>query len=412
VSLFVAFFGLAAAGTAVSIGVLMLLAAAISVAITVATRRAWPLAIAALDVVAALVFDLAEPTDKVFDMALGYVGLLLALGVALVATAGVLRSFGQARFALPLESVGAPLALIALAPLLAEHPVNGDIPETGPDTPATVLVLLAVVVAGAALVVAIRRGGRLRLPLTALAAAGLALTLAPLTLRYAYPHPLRVATTFRAAAVAAAIAGTWLWIAGRRISPRPIRRSTLLLVIATAELLAAVVLTRRETRSERASQTVRFQVAPIPPAALHGAYLPLTFVDQAVDRGTAGDVEVGDEVQVVLERSGRLLWEPTRLTGIDDFGAVRIQAVVTGVGDQVTVRFPDIDRAPLPTRPADGAPPPVAVIDVTGDATARIVHLEVARRPGRGWPQAAPTGTAASVNPSYPAAATVSQVPR
>jgi hypothetical protein len=97
-------------------------------------------------------------------------------------------------------------------------------------------------------------------------------------------------------------------------------------------------------------------------------------------------VEVDDEVQVVLERSGRLLWEPTRLAGIDDFDAVRLRAVVTGVGDRITVRFPDIDRAPLPTRPADGAAPPVAVIDVAGNGTARVVHLEVARRPGRGWP--------------------------
>ena len=298
----------------------------------------------------------------------------------------MLRSFGQARFALPLESVGAPLAVIALAPLLAEHPVNGDIPETGPDTPATFLVLLAAVVAGAALVVAIRRGGRLRLPLTALATAGLALTLAPLTLRYAYPHPLRVATTFRAATAAAMLAALWLWTAGRRCTPRPIRLTTLVLVIATVELVAAVAMTQREERRERAIDLVRFQVAPIPPAALRGSYLPLIYVDQAVERGNADHVQVGDEVQVVLERSGRVLWEPTRLAGIDDFDAVRLRAVVTGVGDRITVRFPDIDRAPLPTRPADGAAPPVAVIDVAGNGTARVVHLEVARRPGRGWP--------------------------
>ncbi len=216
--------------------------------------------------------------------------------------------------------------------------------------------------------------------------AGLALTLAPLTLRYAYPHPLRVATTFRAATVAAAIAGTWLWIAGRGVSPRPIRRSTLVLVIATVELVAAVAMTQRENRLEHATQLVRFQVAPIPPAALRGAYLPLTYVDQAVERGNADHVQVGDEVQVVLERSGRLLWEPTRLAGIDDFEAVRLRAVVTGVGEQVSVRFPGIDRAPLPARPAAGAAPPMAAIAVKGDGTARIVNLEVARRPGRGWP--------------------------
>ena len=172
-------------------------------------------------------------------------------------------------------------------------------------------------------------------------------------------------TAFRAAAAAAALAALWLWIAGRRDAPRPIRRSTLLLLLATAEILAAVVLTHRENRREHAIQ----------------------IVDQVVDRGAAGDtVDVGDEVQVVLERRDRFRWEPTRLAGIEDAGAVRIRAIVTGAGDPLTVRFPDIDRAPLPTRPASSAPPPVAVIAVAGNASARIVNLEVARRPGRGWP--------------------------
>lgn len=386
-SALVAGLGIADLVTAIPLSGLMLGAAGLSVGITVVAGRAWPLAIAALDIAAALVADVAEPMDRVFDLAAGYVGLLLAFGVALVAIAGTLRSVGHPRFALPLESVGAPLALVAVAPLMAQQRVHGDSLETGLDAPASVLVLAAAVVVGAALVVAIRRGGRLRLPLAALALAGLALTLAPLTLRYAYPHPLRVATAFRAAAVAAALAALWLWIAGRRDAPRPIRRSTLLLLLATAEILAAVLLTHRENRREHAIQLVRFRVAPIPPAALRGTYLPLSYVDQAVDRGAAGDaVDVGDEVQIVLERSDRFLWEPTRLAGIEDAGAVRIRAIVTGAGDPLTVRFPDIDRAPLPTRPANSAPPPVAVIAVAGNASARIVNLEVERRPGRGWP--------------------------
>ena len=364
-SALVAGLGIANLVTAIPLSGLMLGAAGLSVAITVVSRRAWPLAIACLDIAAALVADVAEPMDRVFDLAAGYVGLLLAFGVALVAVAGTLRSVGHPRFALPLESVGAPLAIVAAAPLMAQQRVHGDSPETGLDAPASVLVLFAAVVVGAALVVAVRRGGRLRLPLAALALAGVALTLAPLTLRYAYAHPLRVATAFRAAAAAAALAALWLWIAGRRDAPRPIRRSTLLLLLATAEILAAVVLTHRENRREHAIQ----------------------IVDQVVDRGAAGDtVDVGDEVQVVLERRDRFRWEPTRLAGIEDAGAVRIRAIVTGAGDPLTVRFPGIDRAPLPTRPASSAPPPVAVIAVAGNASARVVNLEVARRPGRGWP--------------------------
>ena len=255
-----------------------------SVAITVATRRAWPLAIAALDVVAALVFDLAEPTDRCLTWRSGTWGCCSpsVSPSSRPRRAAQLRA-GAVRAA---DGVGrrAPRRRRARAAARGASRQRRH-PETGPDTPAAGPRAPRGRVAGTALVVAIRRAAPAP-PITALAAAGLALTLAPLTLR----SPTRT----RSASPRPSEQPRWRPRSPRTGSGSPAAvhatsdpPSTLVLVVATAELVGDRRADAARDPLERATRPSGSRSRRFRRRRCMAAYLPLTYVDQAVDRGNA-----------------------------------------------------------------------------------------------------------------------------
>ncbi len=223
----------------VSLAVLFAAGAVVAIGIAAAMSMQWPLAVAALSIVAALVADAATAEESHLGLSSTETfAALLAVGVGLVASAGCLRGLRLARFATPLEAIGFPLVVVALVPLGLEDflvEIDGDEGfDPGLPMAAAVLVGFLALIAAGALVLAWRAGGDARIPLATLAASGLALALMPLALRFAYDDPLRVAWAFRGFGALAAAGAVWVGLAVRR----PV-------VVAAGVVLAASLLIAR-----------------------------------------------------------------------------------------------------------------------------------------------------------------------